>query len=62
VGSRWSTQSAAGFDATAVTARLCAEVLKTVDHVGLNVKANILIGFPEERKTDVRQTLRFLLR
>jgi radical SAM superfamily enzyme YgiQ (UPF0313 family) len=30
--------------------------------VGLNVKANILIGFPEERKTDVRQTLRFLLR
>jgi hypothetical protein len=30
--------------------------------VGLNVKANILIGFPEERKTDVHQTLRFLLR
>lgn len=26
--------------ATAVTARLCAEVLKTVDHVGLNVKAD----------------------
>jgi GNAT superfamily N-acetyltransferase len=26
--------------AAAVTARLCAEVLKTVDHVGLNVKAD----------------------
>jgi ribosomal protein S18 acetylase RimI-like enzyme len=26
--------------ATAVTARLCAEVLKTADHIGLNVKAD----------------------
>ena len=30
--------------------------------LGLNVKANILIGFPDERKEDLRDTLRFLLR
>ncbi len=30
--------------------------------VGLNVKANILLGFPDEMKTDLRQTLRFILR
>jgi radical SAM superfamily enzyme YgiQ (UPF0313 family) len=30
--------------------------------VGLNVKANILIGFPEEERADLRDTLRFILR
>jgi radical SAM superfamily enzyme YgiQ (UPF0313 family) len=29
---------------------------------GLNVKANILIGFPDERREDLRDTLRFILR
>src|SRR5499425_2829794 len=29
---------------------------------GLNVKANILIGFPNEQKEDLRDTLRFLIR
>jgi radical SAM superfamily enzyme YgiQ (UPF0313 family) len=36
--------------------------MSTAVRVGLNVKANILIGFPEERKEDVRWTLRFILR
>jgi radical SAM superfamily enzyme YgiQ (UPF0313 family) len=36
--------------------------MRTAVRVGLNVKANILIGFPEERRADVRRTLRFLLR
>ncbi len=36
--------------------------MATAVRVGLNVKANILLGFPEEQKADVRQTLRFLLR
>jgi len=30
--------------------------------VGLNVKANILIGFPNEGETQVRETLRFVSR
>jgi anaerobic magnesium-protoporphyrin IX monomethyl ester cyclase len=30
--------------------------------VGLNVKANILIGFPDEQAGDLRQTLRFIWR
>ena len=29
---------------------------------GLNVKANILIGFPDEQRADLRETLRFILR
>lgn len=29
---------------------------------GLNVKANILIGFPDEQRNDLRETLRFVLR
>lgn len=29
---------------------------------GLNVKANILIGFPDEQRADVHETLRFILR
>jgi radical SAM superfamily enzyme YgiQ (UPF0313 family) len=29
---------------------------------GLNVKANILIGFPDEQRDDLRSTLRFILR
>lgn len=29
---------------------------------GLNVKANILIGFPDERREDVHETLRFIVR
>ncbi len=36
--------------------------MATAVRVGLNVKANILLGFPDELKTDLRQTLRFILR
>ena len=36
--------------------------MRAAARVGLNVKANILIGFPEEREDDLRATLRFILR
>lgn len=36
--------------------------MRAAVRLGLNVKANILIGFPAETKDDVRQTLRFLVR
>ena len=36
--------------------------MRTAVRVGLNVKANILIGFPDERPADLRHTLRFILR
>jgi radical SAM superfamily enzyme YgiQ (UPF0313 family) len=36
--------------------------MRTAVRLGLNVKANILIGFPDETKADVHETLRFLLR
>ena len=42
-------------------ARLEASMHAAV-RVGLNVKANILIGFPDERAADLRHTLRFILR
>jgi radical SAM superfamily enzyme YgiQ (UPF0313 family) len=38
-----------------------AESMRTAVRVGLNVKANILIGFPEERMADLRRTLRFIV-
>ncbi len=36
--------------------------MRAAVRVGLNVKANTLIGFPDERTDDLRQTLRFILR
>ena len=36
--------------------------MRAAVRVGLNVKANILIGFPDERTADLRATLRFILR
>jgi anaerobic magnesium-protoporphyrin IX monomethyl ester cyclase len=36
--------------------------MRTAARVGLNVKANILIGFPDERSDDLRASLRFILR
>jgi radical SAM superfamily enzyme YgiQ (UPF0313 family) len=36
--------------------------MRTAVRCGLNVKANILIGFPDEREADLRDTLRFILR
>lgn len=36
--------------------------MRTAVRVGLNVKANILIGFPDEQPDDLRDTLRFILR
>ena len=36
--------------------------MRAAVRVGLNVKANILIGFPDERTADLRDTLRFILR
>ncbi len=41
--------------------RLAASMRSAV-RAGLNVKANILIGFPGEEKSDLRSTMRFLLR
>jgi len=41
--------------------RLAAS-MRTAAAVGLNVKANILIGFPDEQVTDLRETLRFIVR
>jgi radical SAM superfamily enzyme YgiQ (UPF0313 family) len=41
--------------------RLAAS-MRTAVRAGLNVKANILIGFPDEREEDLRATLRFILR
>lgn len=41
--------------------RLAAS-MRTAARIGLNVKANILIGFPDERERDLRETLRFLAR
>ncbi len=38
------------------------ESMRTAARLGLNVKANILIGFPDEKTEDLRHTLRFLLR
>jgi len=38
------------------------ESMRTAVRVGLNVKANILIGFPDEQRDDLRDTLRFILR
>jgi anaerobic magnesium-protoporphyrin IX monomethyl ester cyclase len=39
-----------------------ADSMRTAVRVGLNVKANILIGFPGEEKADLRRTLRFIFR
>jgi len=39
-----------------------AESMRTAVRVGLNVKANILIGFPNEGDDNVRETLRFVAR
>jgi radical SAM superfamily enzyme YgiQ (UPF0313 family) len=39
-----------------------AESMRSAVRVGLNVKANILIGFPDEREEDLRATLRFIVR
>ncbi len=36
--------------------------MRTAVRAGLNVKANILIGFPDESVADLRETMRFLLR
>lgn len=36
--------------------------MRTAVRVGLNVKANILIGFPDEQVEDLRHTLRFVVR
>jgi anaerobic magnesium-protoporphyrin IX monomethyl ester cyclase len=36
--------------------------MRAAVRIGLNVKANILIGFPDEREADLRATLRFILR
>jgi hypothetical protein len=36
--------------------------MRTAARIGLNVKANILIGFPDEQVNDLRETLRFILR
>jgi radical SAM superfamily enzyme YgiQ (UPF0313 family) len=36
--------------------------MRAAVRLGLNVKANILIGFPDETQADLRHTLRFLLR
>ena len=36
--------------------------MRAAVRVGLNVKANIRIGFPDERAADLRDTLRFILR
>jgi radical SAM superfamily enzyme YgiQ (UPF0313 family) len=36
--------------------------MRTAVRVGLNVKANILIGFPNEREDNLRETLRFVAR
>jgi radical SAM superfamily enzyme YgiQ (UPF0313 family) len=38
------------------------ESMRAAVRIGLNVKANILIGFPDEGAQDVRDTLRFILR
>ena len=39
-----------------------AESMRAAVRAGLNVKANILIGFPHEQREDLRDTLRFLVR
>jgi len=39
-----------------------ADSMRTAVRAGLNVKANILIGFPGEEKADLRRTLRFIIR
>jgi radical SAM superfamily enzyme YgiQ (UPF0313 family) len=39
-----------------------AASMRAAVRTGLNVKANILIGFPEEDSSDVRRTLRFIAR
>ena len=36
--------------------------MQTAVRIGINVKANILIGFPDEGERDLRDTLRFILR
>jgi radical SAM superfamily enzyme YgiQ (UPF0313 family) len=36
--------------------------MRAAVRIGLNVKANILIGFPDERREDLRETLRFIFR
>jgi radical SAM superfamily enzyme YgiQ (UPF0313 family) len=36
--------------------------MRAAVRAGLNVKANILIGFPDERRDNLRETLRFILR
>ena len=36
--------------------------MRSAVRAGLNVKANILIGFPGEQREDLRETLRFILR
>jgi anaerobic magnesium-protoporphyrin IX monomethyl ester cyclase len=36
--------------------------MRSAVRAGLNVKANILIGFPDERRDDLRETLRFIIR
>ncbi len=39
-----------------------AASMRSAVRIGLNVKANILIGFPDERPEDLRETLRFIWR
>src|SRR5438876_7853321 len=36
--------------------------MRSAVRVGVNVKANIVIGFPDEREADLRRTLRFIFR
>jgi radical SAM superfamily enzyme YgiQ (UPF0313 family) len=38
------------------------ESMRAAVRIGLNVKANILIGFPNERQDNLRETLRFVAR
>jgi anaerobic magnesium-protoporphyrin IX monomethyl ester cyclase len=36
--------------------------MRTAVRIGINVKANVLIGFPGERRADLHETLRFIAR
>lgn len=45
-----------------VTLDHLAASMATAVRLGLNVKANIMIGFPDEQPADLRDTMRFLLR
>jgi radical SAM superfamily enzyme YgiQ (UPF0313 family) len=45
-----------------VSPELLLESMRTAKRLGIHVKANLLIGLPDETRDDVRQTLRFGLR